>query len=71
MGSPPRTIWTRSPKRQMFLHDTYADKTEAIKVARYYKKKRKNKYVIMKYDSGGLFPHIRYAVYLDKTIGLW
>lgn len=43
---------------------------DALKMAKYYKKKNKSKSRIIKTEEGGFFPRIVYRLYLDKVISL-
>jgi len=56
-----------------YYYDTYGSWDEAYRIAKYYKKKMKNKFYIKKTEVGWFAPYFLYELYLTKVmrLGLW
>lgn len=77
----PRTLRLNNPEKRAgktktyYLYDTYSTKEEAIKTAKYHKRKNKCRYYIITHEAEGILgytiPHKAYTLYLNKTIRLW
>lgn len=65
----PKYIWIKN--KRYYYYDNYGTWEEAIKIAKWQKKKNKCRYFILKYEHGYLFPEIRYRLYLDKVFRIW
>lgn len=66
---------TRTKLETYYLYEVYNEKKDAIKEAKYHKKKNKSKYVITKTEPKGITSWImaqnNYALYLNKVIKLF
>lgn len=74
---PTRSIKIRNGGNTRTYHkyETYSTYEEAIRTAKWHKKKNKCRYFIIKHEAEGVLgyviPHEIYTLYLDKTIRLW
>lgn len=50
-----------------FYYDTYTKPQEAYNTGKYYKKKNRSKYYVMKILDGKVFPRTRWRLYMTKV----
>ena len=68
---PTKWIWIKN--QRYYLYDTYNTYEEARKCATQHRKKNNCRWFIQKYDVMGINPFRKhkYALYLNKCIGIW
>lgn len=69
MARLPKVIYRKG--KEYFLYDTYDSYAELIRDAKYYKKKNRSRYIVLKFEKGFWFPYKAYALYMDKIMRLW
>lgn len=64
-------IWAKN--QRYYLYELFNNYQNAVKTAKWYQKRnKKNKYIIIKIESGGFWsPKTKYALYMNKTVKIF
>lgn len=62
-------IWKKNKK--YYLWDTYNTWQEALKIAKYYRKKNKSRYFIIRKNTGRIITYYQYELYMDKVMKIF
>lgn len=63
-----KLIWIREKgyTRKYYLYGIFTEKRKALKLAKHYKQTHKSRNMIIKHETGILFPTPMYALYFDN-----